>query len=426
MVVVGMSTFVNTDGTANNSVFVCHLTGLGMTTKQHPSVQRRTFLKGSAMGALAFSSGLAGCLGGLGGDTTDGGGQSNGAAQGDDGMAAEGTTVGGGPTPTTRIAMPPFGPYLVVWKYLEDNNILDDHMSEVGYDFDMTLTWEEIALGAAGHADLLPSNGSIEAARLGPTRGINFAVNTSAILTQYTGILVQRGGKYDPEMTGSVQASFDKLVDDGGQVAIGAWGGGDIPPLQMIVAEQYGYDFTEEGDFEVVVADYAALARLLDQGSIAAAFTAPPQPAAQMMPPNPFVSLLWIPHGMQELGFGQSNLALANTLSTQRFAEEHGPAIAAWVKAWHEGASWMLDQDPADLVQDDEIVQALFVETKEEAEFVLDWSLNFFDEPIVKADIEITDEYIETDTAALHRVQELGQVPPNWDDYVVYRKVPQT
>lgn len=389
---------------------------------------RRTFLKrAGAVGLVGGLTSLAGCTGGDGGGGGGDGGGGGGGDGGGGGGGDGGSTGGdGGSSKRVRIAAAPLGLLTFPWEqHVKSNGIFKDQMEAAGYpDYQVTWTWEEKVLGASGQADIIGTIGSIEGARIGPERDIQIAVNAAAMLTQYQGWIVEAGGPYDPAVAGGQQAAMDALVQDGGTVGIGSWAGGHIPPDQIIIQENWGYDFSEDGDFSVVTSDYATLGKLLEQGDIACAVTGPPLHAPQLMDGGfETAAIYWEPKELEKLGYLQTNLALANVLTTQQFAEEHDAATKAFMQSMHEGLTWMADQDPSNLELSDSAMQSLSAQTVEEARYILDWSYNFYQQPLTPPDFALTDEYIQADKQALQAAEEIGQVPSGWQDFVNYNKI---
>lgn len=375
-----------------------------MSDERHQSIQRRTFLKTGALTSAGLVGGLAGCTGGDGG----------------------GSDGGGGSSKRVRIAAAPLGLLTLPWtQHVEANDIFADAMESAGYsDYNVQWTWEEKVLGASGQADIIATIGSIEAARIGPERELEVAVNAAGMLTQYQGWVVEAGGDYDPEVAGSQQAAMDAVVDDNARVGIGSWAGGHIPPDQIIIQENWGYDFTEDGDFNVITSDYATLGQLLENGELDVAVTGPPLHAPQLMEGGfDTTAIYWEPRELENLGFLQTNFALANVVTTQSFADDHEAATKAFMDSMQQGLQWMADQDIQNLELSDEAIQSLSAQDLEEARFILDWAYNFYEQPLTPADFELTDTYIEADKEALSQAEEIGQIPSNWQDWLTYNQV---
>ena len=196
-------------------------------------------------------------------------------------------------------------------------------MSEAGYEYDMSLTWNEVALGASGQADILPTMGSIEAARLGIEQDMELSVNSEGLMSQQLGFVVESGGPYDPETAGGEQAAIDKIVEDGARVGIGSLAGGHIPAGRLIIDELYGHDFSDGGDFNVATSDYGTLGTLLGEGKLDVAYTGPTVHTPGLVGEDPEqTAIFWEPSKLVEVGFEMNNLGLGNMISTKTFRRQ--------------------------------------------------------------------------------------------------------
>lgn len=355
--------------------------------------QRRTVLKG--ISGIASAGALGGCVGG-GGD---------------------GDRVG--------IALAPDGILGIAMDHIyNQTSILEDAISDAGYEMEVDESWEDAAIFASGQADFSTMS-SLEAAQLAGERDRNLAV-FGRIHPQYMGWMVENGGEYDPEETGSVEESITKLVEDDALVGIGAWNGGHVPVDTVILDELYGYEFAEEGgDFEVTTADYIAIPQLIVDGELAAGSTSPEHGGARFMVDDPpgLTELFWGADIAEENGFG---LPMLNSLvTTQSFMDERQDAAEAFANALQEGISWFLD-DPKGIVLDNqEYIEMMGVETAEEAEYIIDWGINLeysTDQQMVYEEITMDSDAIEADKEFIDYSANIGFVPENWEDRVSYHE----
>jgi hypothetical protein len=190
----------------------------------------------------------------------------------------------------------------------------------------------------------------------------------------------------------------------------------------MIIEEEYGYNFSEGGDFNVQTASYGQLGQLVSEGKLDMANTGPTVHTPQLMGDNPeLTAVFWEAEKLTELGFNQNNLGLGNMISTKSYADEHPEALDALVEAWNEGLSWMAEQSPDDLIQTDEDVQTMGATSKKEAKFIIRWAFNTFEKPVTPSTVSLTDEFAQSDKAALTQVADMGMIPGGWEDVVSYR-----
>lgn len=369
----------------------------------NPGVEsRRTFLKAAGAGALAL--GTAGCVGGI-----TGGGSSE--------------------TQEITIGMAPGGfQGMVASHILDDTDILEEEMSERGYSATIQQSWEETALFAAGGPDTSMMS-SLEAAILATERDLELAT-FARISPMHMGWWVERDGDYDPSVTGSEQATMDTIVEEGANVGIGSWAGGHIPVDTLVIEEEYGYTFTEEGgDFSVVTADYYALPTLTLQGELAISGTGPIYGVAlHLEDGEPQHTEVYNGAALcEELGLGIP--PFNNLVVTQQFMEDHEPAAEAYVQAWHRGMNWLYEDPMGRVMADQEAnFEELAVETEAQAQYVVDWGVNLTldnEYPYNYQEQEFTDARIESERNFLRQANSVGFIPDGWEERLTHHKVPQ-
>lgn len=365
-------------------------------------ISRRRVLK--AGGAATIALGSAGCTGGILG--------------------------GSGETNEITIGMAPGGFQGIVANYiLEGSDILEEEMNERGYTATIERSWEETALFASGGPDTSMMS-SLEAAILATERDLNLAT-FARISPMHMGWWVERGGDYDPETTGGEQATFGSIVEDGASVGIGSWAGGHIPVDTIVLDEAYGYTFAEEeGDFNVVTADYVAIPDLVLQGELAIGGTGPMWGIARNLDDDGEPRHTEVFNGAakcEELNLGVP--PFNNLIVTQEFIEEHEPAAEAYIQAWHRGMQWLYD-DPMGRImanREDNFAE-LAIETEAQAQYIVDWGINLSldnDYPYNYREQEFTDDRIEQERNFLSAANEVGFVPDGWEDRLTHHKVPQ-
>lgn len=377
---------------------------------------RRTFLKGAgAVGAAGLIGATAGCLG------LDGGGDG-----------------GVGDRETIRLVIPPLGYSMVGLGYIrETTNILDNEMDSVGYDYEITVSWDDTTLFAAGQVDTCPTIGDIECARIATERDIDLVMHGLAA-TNYEGIYVRRGDELDPANTGSVEETMRTIAEEDVLFGNAGWNQGEVPAGQITFQDKYGLIYTQEGgDFNVTSADWFALPQLLVQGDVDVIVNAPPLGAASevVKDPSPIKDILWYQPGLEDAGLDARTMNLGMWPTSPEFSEEHEDALAAFMRAWVRGIEYV--DDPAnydEIVANEDYVSALNAETEEEARVILEFGQQPGSHqeaspgnttPIMLTDIEFTDEFIETDKEALRRVasEPFNLIPEGWEDRLEYKKL---
>lgn len=383
----------------------------------YDSKNRRRFIKHAGLAGTIGVSSIAGCSGkkkqssdGSGGGSTGGSG-------------------GGSSKPKVNITMAPEGFQGIVMDHIvKDTDILANEMDKEGYTANVQKSFEGAALFASGGPDFSTMS-SLEATRLATQRDMNLAVNAK-LAPMFMGWMVKNNGPFDPEKTGGIQASIDKLAQSkSAKVGIGSWAGGDIPAEAIALKQVYGHNFTEENnDFNVTTADYNAIPQLIANGTLAAGSSSPVHGGAPYLISDPpqVTKLFWTANVLTEAGVGLP--MLNNWTCHQKFADENPGAVRALVQAWHKGMSWFFKKPYEIATGDPHHLEQLGVENKAQARYLIDWGIALKEDneyPFVYKDIEVTDKYITQDKNFLSTANDLGFVPGGWEDRLTYRKVPQ-
>lgn len=378
------------------------------------TTNRRKFMKTAGAAGVIGVSALAGC--------TENGGNGNNGNGGNGGTAGN----GGNDFDSVNIVMAPEGYQAVVMEYLvRDTNILQDKMRSEGYDPNIQKSFEGAALFASGGPNFSTMS-SLEATRLAAERDQELAINAK-LAPMFMGWFVKTGGPYDPENTGGVQASVDKLAQSGNaSVGIGSWAGGDVPAEAIAMREVFGHNFTQDNnDFNVTTADYNAIPQLIHNETLAAGSSSPVHGGAPFLVSDPpgITNLFYTAEVLTDGGVGVP--MLNNWTTRMAFAEENPGAVRALIQSWREGMDWLY-ANPVEISTQDAHLEQLGVENARQAEFIARWGIATELEneyPIVYRDIEVDDQYIEQDTNFLNSASDLGFVPENWSDQITYRKV---
>lgn len=363
-----------------------------MTQNTH---RRRSFLKGVA--GVGAAGTLAGCLGSL--------------------------TGGGDGNDEANIALAPDGILGIIFDYIDgETSILEDNMEEAGYDATIQESWEDAPLFASGGQDFSTMS-SLEACQLANQREMEIAV-FGRIHPMYMGWWVRTGSDYDPEVAGSVQDAVDAIVEDEALVGVGAWNGGDIPAEALTHQEVHGYEFSEDGDFNVTTADYVAIPTLVEQGDLDVGSSSPEHGGARFMINDP-PELTQLFNGVdypREHGIGAP--MLNSLITSQEYMDENQEAAEALLNSLQEGFDWYLD-DPVNIsTGSDEYIEMLGAQNAEEAEFIVRWGVNTeydFETGMVFEDgIALTDSFIEEDRGFLESATEIGFLQDGWQDRVSF------
>jgi len=396
------------------------------------SINRRKFIK--ATGASAVAATLAGCTSGGNGDSGgDGGsddssGDSGGDSGGGDSSDDSGGDSGGGDLTTVSFATPPVGmPVNIVMEYyLSNNDLIQPRFEEDGYQLDYELTFEDATLFASGQIDM-GTVSWVEDARLGVEQDqqlVTFGNIEGVVSTPW----VEVGGPYDPDETGSVQASLDKIVDEGARFGIPGWAAGAVPHLQNIIQEKYGYNLAQDGgDFNVQTADRGTMPQLTLRGDLATAVHSASSAGLTEIVNGELKPLLWIWNDYLEEGWGRPPLV---SLSTRLdFAEENPEVLLNMINMWSEGLNYVQDNIP-EIAEDPAGQETLEAESQEEARFLMDlFSGNEVDQieslsrSALYSEVGLDDQSVEDARSVMNVMEDLGQVPSGWQDHLTFMTV---
>lgn len=283
-------------------------------------------------------------------------------------------------------------------------------------------TFEDASLFAANQIQFT-SMSFVEAARLGVEQDQHF-VSYGDIEDVIQGIHVKTGGPYDPENTGSIQATFDKIVEDEALFAIDSWAAGSLPYVQIILEEQYGYTLAEDGgDFNVQTTGYGTMPQLLLRDEIAVGHYAGTSAGQAEFVNGEITTLWWIATVMQN-ELGTAPPPLASLTGRQSFWEENPKAIHNNLQMWNEGLSWFRDNADS-FPEDPQMQEALNSENAEQAQWILDLVVKGENGAggtplLAETPVGLTQEDIDNKKKLIGQMEELGQVPSGWEDHITF------
>lgn len=402
-----------------------------MENDSHTAGTRRSYLKRVAAGAVGVSA-LAGCSGGGdGGDGSSGDG-SSGDGGGDGSSGGDGGSTGGSSEPVDiTVTYPPTGWWATIGDIVADEGLIDKYLAEHGVEanFEIQRTWDGVPIFVSGQSDIAQF-GTFESSFLGPEEEIEITA-FGKVVPQFVEMLVKSGGQYDPENTGSTQASIDLLKETGDNVGIGAWSSGSVPGSRIVMEQQYNTAFSEEqADVNIVTAGFFAIAELITNGDLAAGHASPMLGGARFYLNDEVTRLYHIGDAIADLGFGWA--PLENQVCRTDFFEENTEACKVYHDAKNEAMSILHDDPVGIITQSQEYIENLGVQNEEEAEFTVEYNINlnnpFTDleppkHPAVYSEYALDDEWIANDKKFLDRIAEIGMTSPDWADYLSYEKL---
>ena len=385
-----------------------------------PDQRRRKFLRNAGI-AVGLGTSLAGCTGG------DGGGGGGGGDGGGDGDGGDGGDGGGGQMTTQQqlqditIGFPPWGPYNLVIAHSQEEGIWDEEFNDAGYNVDVQATWEDATLFAAGKTNVSAIS-TVEATSMAKNNNREFTAFGEQVLPPH-GYLVKVGGPYDAANTGGQQATMDKLVEDQAKFGIGSWSAGSLPYGKIAIEQLFGYDLSEEGDFNVIAVDYAAMPKLLMQDELAIGMNSPLHGAAPQLAAGDLTGLWWdINLWTEEFG---AVPPLGNFIMDTEYFEENRAAAEAMLRVFQRSNTWIWENVDS-IAESDQAVEALPVETKEAAKVALDWMVKLtgeWNEYIWPPDPAMSQDDVDANSGYLDLAADYGGVPSDWNDYISYESI---
>jgi hypothetical protein len=375
-------------------------------------INRRQHLKSIGASVVGVAT-LAGCTGapsdGEGGDGS-GGGDSDGGS--------DGATTSSQDLQEVRFVTVPVllgAPYYLKKWY--DSGRLQEIFAEEGYKLDMELTWEEATIFASGKTEM-STMGTVQGSRLATERDQNISFFGTG-LTGVHGYAVKTGGPYDPDNTGSVQASLDKIVADNVKFGIQGWSAGSLSFAQVILEKQFGYSLTEQGDFNVFTSDYSTIPGLIVEEELGAGVVMPMAGGGITELRDGEVKPLWWDRNVfaaQDYGIPM----LQNLVTRSEFADNNPGAVRAMLKAWNMGAQ-KIHEEAMEVAENN--YEAFGVQNAEQAK----WLVNLYvtadgmiDHPCVLETANITDDRLDSINQIQNISQNLGYLPENWDQQMSF------
>jgi ABC-type nitrate/sulfonate/bicarbonate transport system substrate-binding protein len=368
-------------------------------------LSRRSFIATGVTGSVL----TAGCVGGNSSGNGNGGTTSS---NGDSSTSDSGTS-------TISITSFPVNVDGLTNTYIDNSGILGEELDEVGYDYEMQFTFEGPPQFVAGNTEVAHDISALEAARLTQEQDMDLAV-IARIQTAFMGMHVVPGGPYDPEETGSIQATLDKAAEENASVGILGWGVGDVPPTQLVMQRLYDKAFFQDNsDFEVATSSPSAMPKLVVDGELAMGSFSATHGAASQLLNDELKPLYFGVDLLQENGWGTP--PLSDVVTTQEFLENNREACAAIARALNRGTDWVYNDAIDEAPEDPELRDILIAEEPEAAEYALEYHIEDGtkyspESTTLWEDNGVTDEWVENTKTALRNAEEVDQLESGWED----------
>jgi hypothetical protein len=390
-------------------------------------------MKAGAAAGVGLLGATAGCTsssgGGGGGDGGDGGDSSGGDGDGSNDGSSNGSQS---TSDVVQIILAPTGFQGIIMDYLvNDTDILENQFSESNLGTEVARSWESAAIFTSGGADF-GTFGSLEAAKLAGERDLPLTVNAN-LAPQFMCTVGAEGGEYDPDTTGSAQASMDKLFETQDRYALGGWGGGTGIMMPLIVQEAFGYTFTDgsSSDFEsITTAEYSAVPQLVNNGRAVMGTSSPLHGAAPTMAPEEYdgdtnsITTIWQLGGAMEQLENFSAPQLNSWTCSQDYASQYPSSPESMVQTFQTGVDWFYEDPIGRVEASEEHLRQLGLETMDTARYVMDWGINVEldnELQVLYEDTGLSEEFVENDKNFLRSAEGTGFLNEGWEENLEYR-----
>jgi hypothetical protein len=314
---------------------------------------------------------------------------------------------------------------------VNDTDILENQFSESNLGTEVARSWESAAIFTSGGADF-GTFGSLEAAKLAGERDLPLTVNAN-LAPQFMCTVGAEGGEYDPDTTGSAQASMDKLLQTQDRYALGGWGGGTGIMMPLIVQEAFGYTFTDDSssDFEsITTAEYSAVPQLVNNGRAVMGTSSPLHGAAPTMAPEEYdgdtnsITTIWQLGGAMEQLENFSAPQLNSWTCSQDYASQYPSSPESMVQTFQTGVDWFYEDPIGRVEASEEHLRQLGLETMDTARYVMDWGINAEldnELQVLYEDTGLSEEFVENDKNFLRSAEGTGFLNEGWEENLEYR-----
>jgi len=362
----------------------------------------------------------------MGQETTDGesdGDTSDGADSGGDGGDRECEEVRG----TLSSGFFPISEIFITHSHMINSGNLEQELGAVCWEGEWNFNFEDDPPYISGDYNL-EEGGPLEASLVAEEKGADELVIFDKHNSAFTGVCAKNGGEYDPEVTGSVQDSVDKMVENDERFGIFSWGSGNTIPLQIIFEKVFGYEMRRDGgEINVVTAETAAVPELLDTGELALAASSPAHGGGEALYNDTIVPVWWDNEIMPENDLGMPNFSNYWVTREMYEDEEARQALGGFVRAHQKSNNWFFEEAHEIVPGHDEYGEAFGnAEDKEVIQYIMDWltahERGIVDEvkyaseaPTTHKNVFITDEYIEQMNTYAQAGVDIGIVDEDWD-----------
>lgn len=295
-----------------------------------------------------------------------------------------------------------------IWDWLNDQGIITEMEQESGIRIVQSATWDEFGIFAGGHADVI-STGSYE----------------MPVLEEETNTDTVAFGKYnrakEPVLV-SANSDYQTLEDlQGASVAVFSAVGSTLM-WGALIRSEYGLEFRAgdpSSDYEVVVADPASLAELVERGEVDACICIPELSISQLR--GGALRPLYDSRGAAELyadwhSPGHEGIMTNLFVARADWYETHEDEAQFLLEVWERGVQEWQDHR-AEIIA--AYPQHFSVETEEDIQWVVDYIENTFDHFVDT--VYLDQEWIDSELEIYSLLKETGFMEESTDEpeYVV-------
>lgn len=324
----------------------------------------------------------------------------------------------------------PISEFFVVHKYMTRAGIFASEAQQQCYQAAYEFKLQDLPDFLSGRS-YFEEGDPLEIGRIREEMGAEEMVIFAKHSSTFTGVFAKAGGPYDPEVTGSRQASVDKMVENDDRFGIFSWGTGNTPANQVIMGKIFGYEMVQEGgDLNVFSVSPAQIPQLLLNDELALATTSPAHGGGKYIYNDEIVPLWWDNLILPENDLGRPNFA--NYFTTRELLDNAPEGIGAFFRAHQKACTWFHEKGPEVVPQDSELNGAFAnTENQEQVQWVMDFitaaERGIVDEvkhanpaPATYKNTFISKDFVQENIDFGNAGAELGLIPEDWADGMTF------
>jgi hypothetical protein len=310
----------------------------------------------------------------------------------------------------------------IIWPYINQRtNILENAIPD---DANLRIqgTFDGTSLFLSGNSDIAADLTTIGAARAADEQDLDLSV-VGRSQSGWFGLVAQAQSEYLPSNTGGAVETFEKLYDDQAPIGNFSWAISGVPSIQVLTAGELDLSFSEGGDFNIDMVDFAAIPGLVNDGELVTGVQSPSHGGGNLFYQEE-LDYLFTPNEY----FAANDLgrpAIENMVVRDSFLEENEALLQGILDAFDEGAEWFMTDAADEVPGDDEFMQAFGTEDEAVAEYIMKFHQGDdvhgqldVDIPNVYQEHRMSEDHIAEVTKFVNEAAAVGEAPENWQDLV--------